>query len=110
LACTIWIWPTTAERLQVESEVGPPRGDADAPAALGQRPHDMAPDKAGAAENRHQPSRIVRNVHHVGPHARRRLSPVFLSQTARLCIGLRKSQTRVARSVAENDASVPIAH
>jgi hypothetical protein len=28
--------------------------DANAQAALGQRPHDLAADKAGAPENRHQ--------------------------------------------------------
>ena len=35
-----------AERLQMAGKVGPPAGDPDAIAALGQRAHDMAADKA----------------------------------------------------------------
>ena len=43
-----------AERLQMAGEIGPAHGDPDAVAALGQRPHDMAADKAGAAEDDHE--------------------------------------------------------
>jgi len=35
-----------AERLQMAGKIGPPAGDPDAIAALGQRAHDMAADKA----------------------------------------------------------------
>ena len=35
-----------AERLQMAGEIGPAAGDPDAVAALGQRPHDVAADKA----------------------------------------------------------------
>ena len=41
-----------AERLQMECEVGTPRGDADAPAVARQRPDDMPADEARAAEYR----------------------------------------------------------
>ena len=41
-----------AERLQVAGEVRPAHRDADAVVALGQRPHQMAAEEAGAAEDR----------------------------------------------------------
>ncbi|BCG76780.1 hypothetical protein MesoLj113b_03220 [Mesorhizobium sp. 113-3-3] len=40
-----------AERLQMAGKVGPPAGDPDAVAALGQRAHDMAADKARPAKD-----------------------------------------------------------
>ena len=40
-----------AERLQVAGEIGPAHRDADAVAALGQRAHHMAAEKARAAED-----------------------------------------------------------
>ena len=40
-----------AERLQEIGQFGPAHRNADAVAALGQRAHDMAAEKAGAAEN-----------------------------------------------------------
>ena len=43
-----------AERLQVAGKVGPAHRRAHAPAALQQRPNDVASDKAGPAEDRHQ--------------------------------------------------------
>ena len=43
-----------AERLQVAGEIGPAHRDADAVVALGQRPHQVAAEEAGAAENRDQ--------------------------------------------------------
>ena len=43
-----------AERLQMAGEVGPAHRDADAVVAPGQRPHQMAAEKAGAAEDRDQ--------------------------------------------------------
>ena len=46
--------PDAAERLQMAGEIGPPHRDADAEIAPRQRAHDMAPEEAGAAENRDQ--------------------------------------------------------
>ena len=43
-----------AERLQMAGELGAARRDADAVAALGQRPDDMPAEKARAAKNGHQ--------------------------------------------------------
>ena len=43
-----------AERLQVAGEVRPAHRDADAVAALGQRPHHVAAEEARAAEDRDQ--------------------------------------------------------
>ncbi len=40
-----------AERLQVPGEIGPADRDADFVVPLGQRPHDMAAEKARAAEH-----------------------------------------------------------
>ena len=40
-----------AERLQMAGKFRPPHGDADAVAPFGERTHDMAAEKAGAAEN-----------------------------------------------------------
>src|SRR5262245_59559396 len=42
------------ERLQVAGEIGAAHRDPDAVFTLRQRPHDMAAEKAGAAENRDQ--------------------------------------------------------
>ena len=42
--------PDSAERLQMAGDVGPARRDADAVAALGERPHHAA-DEAWSAEN-----------------------------------------------------------
>ena len=41
-----------AERLEMEGEIGTARRHANAPALARQRPHHMAADEAGAAENR----------------------------------------------------------
>ena len=41
-----------AERLQMAGEFGPAGGDPDPVAALGQRPHHMPADKAGARRTR----------------------------------------------------------
>ena len=40
-----------AERLDMAGKLGPPGGDADQIAALGERPDDMPADKARASEN-----------------------------------------------------------
>src|SRR5438270_7852370 len=42
-------------RLQVPGKIGPPRRDANAPAALRELAHDLPADEAGAAENRDDP-------------------------------------------------------
>ena len=41
-----------AERLQVAGQFRPPHRNPDAVVALGQRPHDVSPQKPRSAENR----------------------------------------------------------
>ena len=45
------IWPGVAQGLQMARKIGPAAGHADAIAALGQRPHDVAAEKARAADD-----------------------------------------------------------
>jgi hypothetical protein len=47
--------PDDAQRLEMAGKIGAAHGDPHPPAALGQRPHQMPPDKTRPAENRDQP-------------------------------------------------------
>ena len=44
--------PDASEGLQMQREIWPSHGDADAPASLQQRPHRMTADKPGPSEDR----------------------------------------------------------
>jgi hypothetical protein len=55
--------PDHAERLEMAGKVRAAHRDPDAPAALGECTHQMAPDKTRAAVDRHQP--VERNLRHV---------------------------------------------
>ena len=54
LAWTTSIWPTSPSMRQAVAHARIAHGDPDPIAAPGQRPDDLAPDKARTAENRHQ--------------------------------------------------------